>query len=157
DKKLDFNSDIRPILSENCYHCHGPDEKQRKAKLRLDVADSAFKERDGTTAIKPHDLKRSEVWRRITTKKDDDLMPPPESHKKLKPEQIAALKKWIEQGAEYKGHWAFIAPVRPELPTVKNSRWVKNEIDSFIAAKLESKGLTPNAEAAKEVLIRRVT
>ncbi|MBI3875055.1 MAG: DUF1549 domain-containing protein [Verrucomicrobia bacterium] len=164
-KPVDFNHEVRPILSANCFACHGPDEKQRKAKLRLDNAEDAFQVRKGRVAIKPGDPAHSEMWRRISTKDPDDLMPPPDSHKKLKPEQIATLKRWIEQGASYKGHWAFEPPVRPAVPEVQNSKLkaqsqkfaVRNAIDNFIHAKLEAKGLTPSPEAPKETLIRRVT
>ena len=147
-RKIDFNRDIRPILSDNCYACHGPDEKARKAKLRLDVAESALAKH----AVVPRDLKKSELWSRVTTKDKDDVMPPPESHKKpLKPEQLAVLKQWIEEGANYQGHWSFIGPVKAKAPSIGNP------IDSFIAAKLAEKKLTPNPEASREVLIRRVT
>ncbi|MBI3874707.1 MAG: DUF1549 domain-containing protein, partial [Verrucomicrobia bacterium] len=156
-KKVDFNRDIRPILSDNCFACHGPDEKKRKAKLRLDTADGAFAERDGKHAIVAKNLKQSEVWRRITTKDADDLMPPAESNKKLKPEQIALFKQWIEEGANYKGHWAFVAPQKPALPKVANAKWPRNGIDHFIAAKLAEKALSTSPEASREVLIRRVT
>jgi len=99
-RKIDFNRDIRPILSDNCYACHGPDEKARKGKLRLDVAESALAKH----AVVPKDLKKSELWSRVTTKDANDLMPPAESNKKpLKPEQLALLKQWIEEGANYQG------------------------------------------------------
>ncbi len=156
-KKVDFTRDIRPILSDTCFHCHGFDEKTRKAKLRLDTEEGAHKDLGGYAAFKPHDLKNSEAWRRITTKDADDLMPPPEAHKTLKPEQINLIKRWIEEGAEYRGHWSFTPPTHPALPTVKNKNWVRNGIDNFIAAKFEEKKLAPNPEAAREVLIRRVT
>jgi len=155
-KPLDFNRDIRPILSDNCLSCHGPDEKKRKAKLRLDQRDSATEIRKGTQAIKPKDLAGSELWRRINAK-DDDQMPPAESNKKLSVAQIETLRRWILEGAGYKGHWAFEPPVKSELPKIKNKRWAKNEIDYFIAAKLEEKKLKPESEASKEKLIRRVT
>ena len=157
NKPLDFNRDIRPILSDNCFNCHGPDEKKRKAKLRLDVRDVAIADRDGVQAIKPKDLKHSELWRRVTTKDADDLMPPPDSNKKLTAQQIDTLRRWILEGAEYKGHWAFEAPKKPQLPKVKNTRWPKNEIDYFIAAKLDENKLKPEQEADKETLIRRVS
>jgi hypothetical protein len=154
---VDFNRDIRPILSDNCFHCHGPDEKTRKAKLRLDTKDGILKDLGGYQAVKPGDVKGSEVWKRITTKKDDDVMPPPETHKTLKSEQVALIKKWIEAGAPFAGHWAFQAPQKAELPPVKNAKWPQNGIDNFIAAKLAEHKLTPSAEADKETLIRRVT
>jgi len=154
---VDFNRDIRPILSDNCFHCHGPDEKTRKAKLRLDTKDGILKDLGGYQAVKPGDVKGSEVWKRITTKKDDDVMPPPETHKTLKSEQVSLIKKWIEAGAPFAGHWAFQAPQKAELPTVKNAKWPHNGIDNFIADKLAEHKLVPSAEADKETLIRRVT
>ena len=156
-KEIDFNRDIRPILSENCFSCHGPDEKHRKAKLRLDTREGATEDRKGSVAVKPGDLQGSELWARIITKDPDDLMPPPDSHKKLTPQQIEMLKRWILQGAEYKGHWAFEAPKKPALPKIKNSSWPRNAVDYFIAEKLEEKKLKPEPEASKERLIRRVT
>ncbi|MEO7297029.1 MAG: PSD1 and planctomycete cytochrome C domain-containing protein [Verrucomicrobiota bacterium] len=154
---IDFNREVRPILSDNCFACHGPDEKHRKAKLRLDIRDIATSTHDSVQAIKPKDLKSSEVWRRITTKDADDLMPPPESNKKLTSQQIDILRRWILEGAEYKGHWAWEAPVKISPPKIKNSRWAKNPIDNFIAAKLAEKKFAPEVEASKETLIRRVT
>ncbi|EEF59706.1 PSD1 and planctomycete cytochrome C domain-containing protein [Pedosphaera parvula] len=156
-KTIDFNRDVRPILSDNCFNCHGPDEKRRKAKLRLDIAEGAVEVREGKQAIKPKDLQASEVWRRINTKDPDDMMPPPDSNKKLTEQQIQTLKRWIEGGAQYKGHWAFEAPRKPGLPKIKNRRWARNEIDYFIGAGLEEKKLKPESEASKEKLIRRVT
>ncbi len=156
-KRIDFNRDIRPILSDNCFFCHGTDEKKRKAKLRLDTFDGATAKRDGKPAIKPKDLDGSEIWYRINTTNADDHMPPAESNKKLTAAQIDTLKRWIQDGAPYKKHWAFEAPVKPELPQIKNAKWPKNEIDYFVAEKLEEKGLQPEAEASKEKLIRRVT
>ncbi len=154
--KIDFNRDIRPLLSDNCFGCHGPDEKTRKGKLRLDLPEGAFKARDPLPAITPKDLAKSELWNRITTKDEDDLMPPADSHKKLLPEQIELIRKWIVQGAEYEGHWAFEKAVKPALPA-KGKGWAKNEIDQFVAAQLDQKKLKPEAEANKETLIRRIT
>jgi len=176
-RKIDFNRDIRPILSDNCYACHGPDEKARKAKLRLDVAESALAKH----AVVPKDLKKSELWARVTTKETNDVMPPPESKKKpLSPAQLALLKQWIEEGANYQGHWSFVPPVKVAPPKVSNQYSVFSvqsaagrtdtrlktdslttehlqPIDRFIAAKLAERKLTPNPEASREVLIRRVT
>jgi len=176
-RKIDFNRDIRPILSDNCYACHGPDEKARKAKLRLDVAESALAKH----AVVPKDLKKSELWARVTSKESNDVMPPPESKKKpLSPAQLALLKQWIEEGANYQGHWSFVPPVKVAPPKVSNQYSVFSvqsavgrtdtrlktdslttehlqPIDRFIAAKLAERKLTPNPEASREVLIRRVT
>ena len=146
-----FNRDIRPILSNNCFLCHGPDEGRRKAKLRLDVEVVAKKE-----VIVAGKLLESELWARITATDVEERMPPLKSKKELTPHQIALIKKWIEQGAKYEGHWAFIAPKSPALPQSK-TKWGHNPIDNFIANKLGANGLKPSPEAAKEILIRRVT
>src|SRR5437867_1904571 len=155
---VDYNRDIRPIFSENCYACHGPDQNKRKAGLRLDQKDDAFKElKSGNFAIVPSDLEKSKLIERITTKDDDDRMPPLKTGKHLTPAQIDLLRRWIAQGAEWKGHWAYLKPERPSLPAVKNARWVRNEIDAFILARLEKEGLSPSREADKVTLIRRLT
>ncbi|HIG80684.1 MAG TPA: DUF1553 domain-containing protein, partial [Verrucomicrobiales bacterium] len=146
-----FNRDIRPILSNNCFLCHGPDEGRRKAKMRLDVEAEAKKE-----VIVAGKLLESELWARITATDVEERMPPLKSKKELTPHQIALIKKWIEQGAKYEGHWAFIAPKSPALPQSK-TKWGHNPIDSFTFAKLEANGLKPSPEAAKAILIRRVT
>ncbi len=154
--KIEFTRDIRPIISDNCYHCHGPDEQQRKAKLRLDTKDGLFSVRDGKVVVKGGSLKSSELWQRITTKNSDDLMPPPESHKKLTTDQIAKVKTWIEQGAPFQTHWAFEPAAKSPPPKVKEVKWSRNGVDSFILAKLESSSLTPMPEASRETLIRRL-
>ncbi len=146
-----FNQDIRPILSNNCFLCHGPDEGRRKGKLRLDVEAAAKEE-----VIVAGKLLESELWARITATDAEKRMPPLKSKKELTPHQIALIKKWIEQGAKYEGHWAFIAPKPAALPQSK-PKWGHNPIDRFTAAKLEANGLKPSQEAAKEILIRRVT
>ena len=156
-KPVDFNRDVRPILSDNCLYCHGPDEKHRKAKLRLDVRENATAVHGDVQPIKPKDVAGSDLWKRINSKDADEMMPPPDSNKKLLPEQVEMLRRWIVEGAEYKGHWAFEAPKKPELPAIKNKKWAKNEIDYFIAARLAEKKLKPEDEASKEKLIRRVT
>src|SRR5215213_4425699 len=115
EKKLDFNRDIRPILSENCFQCHGFDEKARQAELRLDIADSALAKHDDVTPIVPGHPEQSELWRRITTDDQSEMMPPPDSHRMLKPEQKETLKHWIEQGAPYAKHWSFIPPVKADV------------------------------------------
>ncbi|MBA4148256.1 MAG: DUF1553 domain-containing protein [Verrucomicrobia bacterium] len=156
-ESVDFNRDVRPILSDNCFGCHGLDQSARKAKLRLDTREGATQSRDPHPAVTPKSLEKSELWHRVITKDEDDLMPPPESNKKLTPEQIEILRRWILEGGEYKGHWAFEKPVKSELPGVQGKRWPKNEVDYFIAAQLEQKKLKPEAEASKERLIRRVS
>jgi len=153
--KLDFNRDIRPILSDNCFACHGFDAKKRKADLRLDVPESALTAIDGVFPIKPGDPEVSSIIQRILSKDEDEVMPPPETHKKVTPVQAEILKRWIKEGAEYKKHWAFEAPVKTAPPTVKGP--VRNPIDAFIQARLVGEGLSPSPEASKEALIRRVT
>ncbi|HYV29331.1 MAG TPA: DUF1553 domain-containing protein, partial [Candidatus Eisenbacteria bacterium] len=156
--KVDFNRDIRPIFSDICSACHGPDDNKRKAGLRLDVKESAFKPtKSGAVPIVPGDTKNSELLKRVTSTDDDERMPPPKSGKKLTTAQIDLLRRWIEQGAEYKSHWAFIAPERPDFPAVKNKSWPCNGVDYFILARLEQEGLKPSGEADKATLIRRVT
>jgi mono/diheme cytochrome c family protein len=150
--EIDYNRDIRPILSENCFACHGFDEKARKAKLRLDVQESAYTERDGVTAIKPGDLKNSAAWQRIITDDEDDLMPPPKSHLTLTPADKAKLKAWIEQGGKYAGHWSFIAPKRPAIPAGST-----NAIDALVRQRLAEQGLKLSPEADRAMLIRRVS
>ena len=156
--KIDYNRDIRPILSENCYACHGPDEGKRKAGLRLDRKEDAFKKlKSDAIAIVPGDVAKSELISRLTTTNEDDRMPPTKSGKALSPAQIVLLKKWIEQGAEWKGHWAYLKPERPPVPEVKNKSWPRNEIDFFILSRLEAEALKPSPEADKSKLIRRLS
>lgn len=145
--KLSFNRDIRPILSENCFACHGFDSKHREAELRLDTPEGAYTAKDGAFPIKPGDLAKSEVWQRIITSDEDDLMPPPKSHKKLTQKQKDTLKLWIEQGAPYQKHWAFEKP--HEKPGAS--------IDSLLTDRLAKDKLTFADEADKETLIRRVS
>lgn len=157
DNQIHFNRDIRPILTDTCVSCHGFDASQRKANLRLDTFQGATAVNDGHQAIKPGDLQNSELWRRVNSKDPKLVMPPPSVPKKLTDTQIALLGKWIEQGAVYQKHWAFEPVDRPSLPEVKQADWPRNEIDRFILAKLESKGLGTSPEAPRETLIRRVT
>ena len=134
---IDFNRDIRPILSDTCFACHGPDEKQRQAGLRLDLRASAVGPLDsGAIAIVPGDVKASELVRRLTAP-EDERMPPPKSGKKLSPQQIEKLTAWVAQGAKYATHWSFNTPQRPPLPGVKLAAWPRNDIDRFILARLE--------------------
>jgi hypothetical protein len=158
EKPIDFNRDIRPIFSENCYACHGPDHNKRKNGLRFDHQEEPFQKLEsGKIAIVPGDLANSEMIRRITTSDPDDHMPPPDSLNQLSKEQIELLKRWVKEGAKWKGHWAYIPPERPEVPKVKKKSWVRNAIDNFILARLEKEGLKPSREADKATLIRRVT
>jgi hypothetical protein len=156
--KVDFNYHIKPLLSDRCYACHGPDEKARKARLRLDQKEGAFKAlEDGQFVIKPGDLAKSEVFRRITTADPDDLMPPPKSNLSLSRDEVELIRRWIEQGAQWDKHWSFVPVKKVELPKFKNTAWLKNDLDAFVLARLEQEGLKPTAEASKERLIRRVT
>jgi hypothetical protein len=153
---VEFNRDIRPILAENCFPCHGPDPGKRKANLRLDTEDGAFADRNGRRALVPGDLSRSALYRRVTAAAEE-RMPPAKSGKRLTARQIDLLCRWIEQGAKWQKHWSLIPPSRPPLPAVREARWARNAIDSFILARLEAEGLAPSPEADRTTLIRRVT
>jgi hypothetical protein len=156
--KLDFNRDVQPILSENCYQCHGPDKANRKADLRLDVEKEAKARRDDSTAIVPGHSDASEAYRRLVTTEADDLMPPPKSKKKLSPQQIEILKRWIDDGAIWGVHWAFLPVKKPAPPdTAALDFKARNPVDAFVLARLEKEGLRPSPEASKATLIRRVT
>src|SRR4051812_18933612 len=155
---IDYNRDIRPILAENCFLCHGPDEGTRKAKLRLDVRNAALKGgKSGTAAIVPGKPAEGAFVARITSNDPDERMPPADSKKVLTPAQIETLKKWVESGAPYAGHWAFTAPQRPAVPGVQDAAWPRNEIDRFVLAKLQSAGLRPSPEADRAALLRRLS
>ncbi len=158
-KRIDFSRDIRPMLSEHCFKCHGPDGETRKAELRLDTKAGAFGDRDGSRAVVPGDLKNSELYRRITANDADERMPPPSEKRPLTAGQIALMKGWIEQGARWEEHWAFQPPRRPQVPVPsrQNRERVRNAIDAFIIARLEQDGLQPSPAARKVTLIRRVT
>ena len=157
--EVSYNRDIRPILSDKCFACHGPDANKRKAGLRLDLESGAFAElpeNKGHFAIVPGHPEESELIRRIETADPKLLMPVPESNlPKLTAEEVEIFRKWIKNGAKYERHWAFVAPERKAPPDVKKRSWVKNEIDNFILQKIESSGLRPNNEASKEILIKR--
>ncbi len=156
--RVDFDRQIRPLLSDKCFACHGPDGGKRVAALRLDTKDGgAFSERRGVKIIAPGDPGHSRLYQRISAEKPATRMPPPASGLSLTKEQIALIGKWIEQGAEWRPHWSFIAPRRPETPIVSRPDWVRNPIDAFILARLEREGLKPSPEAAKTTLIRRVS
>ena len=159
EEKVDFNYDIQPIISGKCFQCHGPDEKTRKAKLRLDRQDDAIKERDGTRVIVPGDVAASELIIRITTTDADEIMPPPDDGHPLSPREIDLLKRWIAQGAEYKPHWSFLPPTRPPIPIIadRGTKAADHPIDAFIRARLEPIGLRPAPRAERHELLRRVT
>lgn len=157
--KVDFNFHIRPLLSDRCFTCHGPDERGRKGKLRLDTEEGARKLLDEATGLRPftpRSLEKSEAYQRIITTDEDNLMPPPDSNLHLSADEIALIKRWIEQGAEYQRHWSFTAVKQPEVPKIKGVKGSLNPIDAFILAKLEQKKLKPTGRASKETLIRRV-
>ncbi|MEO5803045.1 MAG: PSD1 and planctomycete cytochrome C domain-containing protein [Verrucomicrobiota bacterium] len=157
ETEIQFNRDVRPILSDKCFFCHGPDKSKRKADLRLDHQETALgKSESGKIAIVPGKPEASEVVARITAA-DEDLMPPVKSGRVLSQKEIQTLTQWIKQGAKWETHWSFQTPQRPALPKIKNGGWPKNEIDHFILAKLESEKLKSSPEAAKETLIRRIT
>jgi hypothetical protein len=150
---LEYNRDIRPILAENCFSCHGPDSASRKADLRLDQRELAIE----MGAITPDDPDSSAMLERIFADDPDVLMPPPETKKQLSAQQKEMLRQWIARGAEYQLHWSLIAPERPEPPEVKNAAWVQTPIDRFVLARLEEAGLEPAAEADRRTLGRRVS
>lgn len=158
-KAVSYNRDIRPILSDKCFACHGPDVNKVKAGLRLDIPSRAFAELEknkGHYAIVPGFPEKSELIVRIESNDPKIMMPLPESHlTKLTKDEIALFKRWIQEGAKYEKHWAFVAPVKAALPEVDHSKWVRNEIDHFILEKMEEKGFNPNEEATRDALIKR--
>lgn len=157
---VDFNFHVKPILSDRCFACHGPDEKSREADLRLDMEESAFAalDKEGKHfAISPGDVENSELVHRIKHADPEEVMPPPESNLDLSAYEIALLEKWIEQGANWKSHWSFIPPEKVPPPSVKKSSWPENEIDHFVLARLEQEGMQPEAAARKEKWLRRVS
>ena len=148
---VSFAQDVRPILSDHCFACHGPDAETREADLRLDSLESAT----ANKAVVPGDIQASELWSRITSDDHDSVMPPPEFGKPITKEQRATLKKWIESGAEYTTHWSFTAPVRPPVPV--GNRQTTHPINAFLQEQLHSVELTPSPLADRRTLIRRVT
>lgn len=157
DRQVRFNRDIRPILADNCFQCHGPDQNQRKAGLRLDREQGAVADLGGRRAIVPGQPEASELIRRVTATDPEERMPPASTGKTLSPRQIELLRQWIAAGAPWEPHWSFVPPQRPALPQVGNPSWVRNPIDAFVLARLEQEGLTPSEEADRATLIRRVS
>lgn len=158
--QISYNFHIRPILSDNCYACHGPDANKREAGLRLDIEDEAFKvlaESPGKYGLVPGKPHESQVWQRINSSDEKELMPPPESNLSLTDHQKNLIQAWIKQGAVYEKHWAFVSPVKKEIPKVENTDWPKNPIDFFVLKKQEELGIKPNSEANPERLLRRVS
>lgn len=159
-EKISYNFHVRPILSDKCFACHGPDANKREAGLRLDIeaeAYKALKENPAAHAIVPGKPELSEVFLRISSPDSAYMMPPPNSNLKLSEFEVRMIKKWITQGARYETHWAFTPPVKPDLPEIGNDEWPRNPIDHFILAKMESYGLEPNEEADRERLLKRVS
>ena len=155
---LDSTRDVRQILSEKCFTCHGPDPKERKGGLRLDTPEGAFQPAaSGEIAVVPGKLDDSVLYQRIVTADPGEHMPPAKSGKALTPAEVARLKAWIEQGAPFPRHWAFVPPTRPAVPPVKNTGWVKTPVDAFVLARLEKEGLSPAPEADRVTLIRRLS
>ena len=158
--KIDYNLHVKPVLSDKCFSCHGPDKAKQKAGLRLDIASFAYAalpESPGKVAIDPGSLEGSELFHRIVSEDAEYKMPSLKSHLSLSATEKAILIKWIEQGAQYKPHWAFVAPEKPALPNVKNKNWLKNNIDNFIAQRLELEKMQPTKEADKALLLRRLS
>ena len=157
--KVDFNRDIRPFFSAKCYHCHGPDEDAREAKLRLDLREEAIRERDGVIAIKPGSPDASDVIARITTTDEDDVMPPKKDGHPLTPREVALMKKWIAEGASYADHWAFVPPVRHQPPAAARNaeQGTASPIDAFVAAELRKNELALSPKADPHTLIRRLS
>lgn len=155
---IDYTYDVKPILSDRCFACHGPDANHQKGDLRLDVAEVAYKKEaeSGLRAINPGKPRKSELVQRILSADPEVMMPTPESHLSLTAREKAILIKWVEEGAEYKPHWAFTKVEKPEVPKVKNEKWVKNDIDRFVLSKLEDRQMTPSPEADNTTLLRRV-
>src|SRR5262245_38343695 len=156
-RQVSYLKEVRPILAQNCFQCHGPDEAARKGKLRLDLKDTAFAERKGRHVITPRDLDDSLIWERITTDEPDKRMPPPDKGQPLTQKQIATLKTWIEQGAKWEDHWSFVAPTKPAIPRVSDRGWVRDPLDAFVLARLEKEGLRPEGEATREAWLRRAS
>ena len=151
----DFEHDVQPILSDNCYACHGPDESNREGGFRLDQKSSAIAEADsGTPPIVPGDAESSEVFVRLITDDEDLRMPPTDSGKQMTKEQIQLIRQWIEQGAAWQEHWAFVPPRQGQLPNVQDKDWLKTPVDLFVLGRLQSEGLKPSPRADRTTLIR---
>jgi hypothetical protein len=155
--RVAFNRDVRPILSDHCFACHGPDSAKRKAGLRLDTEQGALGKRRRGPAVIPGKPDKSELYRRIRSTDETERMPPASAHRPLTVRHIETIRRWIAQGAKWQKHWALIPPVRPAIPAVKDRAWVRNPIDAFVLERLERAGLTPAPEPKRTTLIRRVT
>jgi hypothetical protein len=158
ETSVEFNRDVRPILSGKCFNCHGPDGKARKANLRLDVREAALKKaRSGLRPIVPGDPDKSELITRVTSEAATEVMPPAKSGKSLTPAEISILKRWVQQGANYAQHWAWVKPIRPPVPAVKEASLARNPIDRFLLARLEGEKLSFSAESDRAALLRRAS
>src|SRR5690242_4593253 len=151
---ISFNREILPILANNCFACHGPDEKKRETKFHFDTQEGMFLKKG---VIEPGNAAESLLIEKITDPNPKDRMPPPDSGHTLTEKQIGMLRRWIDEGAKWDTHWAYVPAKRAELPTVNQSSWVHNPIDQFVLARLEREGLKPSPEADKQTLLRRVT
>lgn len=154
---VDFNRDVRPILSDNCFACHGPDDKHRVANLRLDTEEGLFADRGSYRIVAPGDPAKSRLLARIGAATPASRMPPRQAGTTLTEAQISTVRKWIEQGAKWERHWAFVPPVRPAMPAVRNEKWARNPIDRLVLARLEREGLKPSPEAGRATLLRRLS
>ncbi|MEX0585686.1 MAG: DUF1549 domain-containing protein, partial [Pirellulales bacterium] len=154
---VEFNRDIRPILSDNCFACHGPDKAQRKADLRFDTEQGAKADLGGRRAIAAGLPDQSEIVRRITSPDDDERMPPVRTGRQLSPRQVQLIRRWISEGARWQKHWSLVAPHRPPLPAVEDKLWPRGAIDTFVLARLERERLAPSPAAEQTTLLRRVT
>jgi mono/diheme cytochrome c family protein len=155
--RVEFNRDVRPILSENCFACHGPDKGHRKGELRLDIKEGLAKQQDGVRVVVAGDPAFSELYRRLITHDPEERMPSRASGRSLTEAQIATLKAWIEQGAEYQGHWSYLPPRRPEVPALDETGFARNPVDLLSLAKLKDAGLLPSPEADRATLLRRLS
>src|SRR5262245_10867668 len=156
-RAVSYLKEVRPILAQHCFQCHGPDEAARKAKLRLDLKDDALAERGDKHVFAPGSPDGSLAWERITSADDAERMPPPGKGQPLTEKQTATLKAWIEQGARWEDHWSFLPPTKPPVPAVADRAWVRDPLDAFVLARLEREGLRPEAEATREAWLRRAS
>ncbi len=154
---LSYNRDVRPILADNCFQCHGPDKGTREAGLRIDVREAALLGVEGRAAIVPGKPEESEMFRRITAEDPAERMPPEAIGKTVEPDQVETIRKWIEEGAEYEPHWAYVPPERADPPAVERDDWVRNPVDAFVLARLEDEGVEPMPEADPHTLVRRLS
>ena len=155
--KIDFNRDVRPILADRCFHCHGPDKETREADLRLDIEEDAKRDFGGYFAINSGNAADSEVYYRIISDDDNDLMPPPESKREMTDEEKEIIRRWIDEGAEYEDHWSLVPPTQVTDVRVSDESWISNEVDQFILNRLDEHGLKPSEEADRRTLIRRLS